>query len=200
MTRAWRLIAMTTLAVGLALPGLAAAGLLDDAGEAKSVTCSACHGVAGNSRSASMPILAGMAPAYFKKQIEAYATGKRPSAEMEPFAKQIAVLGTDDIAGYFAKQKMEPTPIVSAAEAVARGRTQATSCVVCHGQDGKGDAAKLIPSLAGQPAGYLLDQMLLFKQDKRNPGDQTMKAMKELMRTIPDSTFADLAAYYSSLR
>jgi cytochrome c553 len=200
MRRTWRLIAMTTLVVGLGLSGRAAAGPLDDAGEAKSLACTACHGLAGNSKSASMPILAGMAPAYFKRQIEAYATGKRPSAEMEPFAKQIAVLGTDDIAAYFARQKMEPTPVAAAAEAVARGRTQSTPCVVCHGQDGKGDAAKLIPSLAGQPAGYLLDQMLLFKQDKRNPGDLTMKAMKELMRTIPDATFADLAAYYSSLR
>jgi cytochrome c553 len=169
---------------------------LDDAGEA-SPSCSACHGLAGNSKSASMPILAAWRPPRQKQSSPM--DRKRPSAEMEPFAK-IRVLGVDDIAAYFARQKMEPTPVASAAEAVARGRTQATPCVVCHGQDGKGDAAKLIPSLAGQPVGYLLDQMLLFKQDKRNPGDQTMKAMKELMRTIPDSTFADLAAYYSSLR
>lgn len=200
MTEAWRLMAMTMIVAGLVMSSPAAAGLLDDAGEAKSLTCSACHGVAGNSKSASMPILAGMSTAYFKKQIEAYATGKRPSPEMEPFAKEIQVLGVDDIAAYFARQRMQPTPVAAAPEAAQRGRVQATQCVVCHGQDGKGDPAKLIPSLAGQPAGYLLDQMMLFKQDKRNPGDQALKAMKELMKTIPDATFADLAAYYSSLR
>jgi len=56
------------------------------------------------------------------------------------------------------------------------------------------------PSLAGQPPGFLRDQMLLFKQDKRNPGDPALKAVKALMLTIPDETFTDLAAYYSSLR
>ncbi len=55
-------------------------------------------------------------------------------------------------------------------------------------------------ALAGQPPGYLREQMLLFKQDKRNPGDAALKAVKALMANIPDATFADLAAYYSSLR
>jgi cytochrome c553 len=76
----------------------------------------------------------------------------------------------------------------------------AGQCVICHGQDGKGDPAKLIPSLAGQPPGYLREQMTLFKQDRRNPGDATLAAMKALMKTIPDDAIADLAAYYSSLR
>jgi hypothetical protein len=42
--------------------------------------------------------------------------------------------------------------------------------------------------------------MLLFKADTRSPGDPELKAVKTLMKTIPDSTLADLAAYYSSLR
>jgi hypothetical protein len=43
-------------------------------------------------------------------------------------------------------------------------------------------------------------QVLLFKQDRRNPGDQTVAAAKALMKAIPDETFVDLAAYYGSLR
>ena len=147
-----------------------------------------------------MPILAGMSPEYFKKQVAAYAAGTRPSPEMEPYAKMVRELGVDDIARYFADQKPEPTPIKPPAEAVGRGRAAAVQCVICHGPEGKGDPARLIPSLAGQPPGFLRDQMLLFKQDKRNPGDQTINAMKALMRTIPDDTYGDLAAYYSSLR
>ena len=57
-----------------------------------------------------------------------------------------------------------------------------------------------IPSLAGQAPGYLREQMLLFKQDRRSPGDPALAAVKALLKTIPDETFADLAAYYSSLR
>ncbi len=190
-------------AAGIALAALAngvAAGPLDNPGFAKSLTCSACHGADGNSRSDYMPIIAGMNPAYFKKQIEAYAAAGRPSPEMEPYAKMVLALGVDDVARYFAEQKMQPTPVAADAAVVARGRAAAAACVICHGQDGKGDAAKLIPSLAGQPPGYLRDQMLLFKQDRRNPGDAAIKAVKTLMQSIPDETYTDLAAYYSSLR
>ena len=147
-----------------------------------------------------MPILAGMSTAYFTKQIEAYASGKRISPEMEPYAKMVLQLGVDDVARYFADQRMEPTPISAPADAVGRGRAAAVQCTICHGPEGKGDPARLIPSLAGQPPGYLKDQMLLFKQDRRNPGDATLYAMKALMHTIPDDTYGDLAAYYSSLR
>jgi cytochrome c553 len=195
-----RFVAVTIgLACG-ALAGMASGGPLDDPGFAKSLTCSACHGAAGNSRSDFMPIIAGMSPAYFKKQIEAYAGGKRPSPEMEPYAKMVVVLGVDEVARYFGEQKMQPTSIAVDAGAVARGRAAAAQCATCHGPDGKGNAAMQSPSLAGQPPGFLREQMLLFKQDTRNPGDPALKAVKVLMLTIPDETFTDLAAYYSSLR
>jgi len=64
----------------------------------------------------------------------------------------------------------------------------------------RGDATRLIPALAGQPPGYLAQQMLLFKADTRDPGDPLLAAKKALMRTVPDGQFPDLAAYYSSLR
>jgi len=192
--------AATGLAVLLGLAAVGGAGPLDEPGFVKQLNCSACHGPAGNSRSDAMPIIAGLDQAYFKKQMEAYAGGKRLSPEMEPYAKQVLQLGVDDIARYYATQKMEPTPIKPSADAIQRGRAASVQCVVCHGQDGKGNAAQLIPSLAGQPPGYLKEQMLLFKQDRRNPGDAALKAIKLLMAQIPDDTFTDLAAYYSSLR
>ncbi len=42
--------------------------------------------------------------------------------------------------------------------------------------------------------------MLLFKADRRSPGDDALKAVKTLMKTIPDETIADLAAYFASQR
>jgi cytochrome c553 len=184
-----------------AAPGAArAAGPLDDPAFAKVITCTACHGADGNSGSDMMPSISGLDPAYFKRQIENYATGKRPSPEMEPYAKQVHFLGLDQIAAYFAAQKRVPTPIRASAEAAARGKTSAAQCVVCHGPDGKGEAARLIPGLAGQPPGYLAQQMVLFKADTRDPGDPMLAAKKALMQIIPDSQFPELAAYYSSLR
>ena len=176
------------------------AGPLDAPGATKALTCSACHGLGGLSVSNMMPILAGIEPGYFKKAIADYAAGKRPSPEMEPYAKAVQVLGVDELAGYFAAQKKEPTPIRAAAAAAERGKTAAAQCAICHGPDGRGDPAKMVPDLRGQPPGYLKSQMLLFKADKRSPGDPSLKALKALMTTIPDQTFDDLAAYFSSVR
>jgi len=180
--------------------GSAFAGPLDTPGATKALTCGACHGPGGQSPSNTMPILAGISAGYFKKAIEDYATGKRPSPEMEPYAKAVKVLGVDELAGYFAAQKKEPTPIRADPAAAERGKAAAAQCALCHGPDGRGDATKTIPDLRGQPPGYLKSQMLLFKADKRSPGDPGLRAMKTLMATIPDQTFDDLAAYFSSVR
>jgi cytochrome c553 len=178
----------------------AVAGPLDTPGALKVLTCSACHGMAGQSPSNAIPILAGILPAYFKKAIEDYAAGRRPSPEMEPYAKMVKELGVDELAAYFAAQKREPTPIKADAAAVERGRPAAAQCAVCHGPDGRGDAAKVIPDLRGQPAGYLRSQMALFKADRRNPKDPSLTPLKTLMATIPEQTLDDLAAYFSSVR
>jgi cytochrome c553 len=195
-----RLIAVAAALIVLGAGSAWAAGPLDHPGFTKTLACTACHGPGGNSPSTTMPILAGMNAGYFKKQIQDYVAGKRPSPEMEPYAKQVLQLGIDDIAAYFAAQTRRPTPLVGEPAAIERGRTASAPCVVCHGRDGKGDPGKGIPSLAGQPPGYLVEQMALFKQDRRNPGDASILAVKALMKTIPDSSFPDLAAYYSSLR
>ena len=195
--------AVLVLAVGVggvSLAGLAWAGPMDQVGYAKTVTCSACHGFSGNSRVEAVPILAGMAPAYFKKAIEDYATGKRLSPEMEPFAKQVKLLGVDEVATFFAGQKREAASPRPDRAGVERGRVAATQCAACHGPEGQGDPAKLVPQIAGQPAVYIRNQLLLFKMDKRSPGDEAVTKMKAALKAVPDETLADLAAYYSSLR
>ena len=189
-----------TLFLLLGLATTALAGPLDTPGYAKAVTCSACHGANGNSRSESMPILAGMNVAYFKKAIEDYAAGRRPSPEMEPFAKQVKLLGVDEIATFFAAQKREPSPGKPDRAAIERGRAASAACAACHGPEGQGDAPKLVPAIAGQPAGYIRNQLLLFKADKRSPGDPALTQLKSVLRSIPDETLADVAAYYSSLK
>ena len=178
----------------------AAAGPLDGPGAQKALVCSACHGFAGNSRGDTIPILAGIDAAYFKKAISDYAAGRRPSPEMEPYAKMVVHFGVDDVAAYFGSQPRQPTALKADPAAVQRGREAAASCTVCHGVNGKGDRAKLIPDLTGQPPGYLRNQLLLFKQDQRSPGDAQLKALKLLIQSLPEETLADLAAYFSSLR
>jgi cytochrome c553 len=76
----------------------------------------------------------------------------------------------------------------------------AAQCESCHGVQGQGDPAKLVPSIAGQPAAYLRNQLLLFKADRRSPGDPELTKMKTVIKGIADDALADAAAYYSSLR
>ena len=191
---------LISIVLVLATASVVAAGPLDSPGAMKALNCSACHGFGGQSAVDTMPILSGLWPEYFKKAIGDYASGKRPSTEMEPYAKQVMQFGVDDYAAYFGGLKREPTRIKVDATAAGRGRVAAQPCVICHGPEGRGDRAKLIPYLAGQPPGYLKNQMMLFREDKRSPGDPSLKAIKELMKSLSDDTMADLAAYYSSLR
>lgn len=191
------LIAVTAVVVLAAAD--AGAGPLDTPGYDKAFSCSACHGAAGNSRTDTMPILAGMSPAYFKKAIDDYASGRRPSPEMEPYSKMVRELGVDAVAAYFAAQRREPPAGKVDRSAVTRGRAAATPCAACHGEAGKGDLAKAIPDISGQPVGYLRNQLILFKADRRSPGDEAVTKMKSVLKQIPDDTLADLAAYYSSL-
>jgi cytochrome c553 len=187
------------LTAAVATAGAAPAGPTDTPGFTKAFSCSACHGRAGASRADAVPVLAGMPAWYFKKAIDDYATGRRPSAEMEPFAKMVRTLGVDEIAAYFAAQPPEASPLGVERTASVSGRAAASQCAACHGDDGRGDQAKGAPPLAGQPPGYLLNQMKLFKADKRSPGDDNLTKMKAVMKSVDDTTLAALAAYYSSL-
>src|SRR5215472_18924965 len=196
VSTSWPLVLLVVLVLGA---GPVGAGPLDMQGAPQAMVCSACHGFAGQSRSSTVPILAGIAPWYFKKAIQDYAGGKRTSPEMEPYAKMVMQSGIDDIAAYFAAQERAPSPVNVDPAAVERGRAAAAQCTVCHGASGKGDPSKGVPDLTGQPPGYLRNQMLLFKADRRSPGDEQHKAVKALMRTIPDAQIADLASYWSSI-
>ena len=106
----------------------AAAGPVDAPGYTKAFACSACHGPAGNSRAGATPVLAGMPTWYFKKAIEDYASGRRVSPEMEPFAKMVRLQGVDDVAGYFAAQRREKLRVELDGASVARGRTASAVC------------------------------------------------------------------------
>jgi cytochrome c553 len=189
-------------ALGFALAfvaGVAVAGPVDAPGYTKAFACSACHGLGGNTKAAATPVLAGMPAWYFKKAIEDYASGRRVSPEMEPFAKMVKQQGVDDVANYFAAQPRAPQDVKLDRGAVANGRKASVACAGCHGDEGRGDAARGVPSLQGQPAAYLKNQMLLFKADKRSPGEPELANLKAILKTIDDATLADLAAYYASL-
>lgn len=178
----------------------ASAGPLDERGAAKAITCSACHGQQGASPSSAMPNLAGMWPVYFKKSITDFAEGKRPSVEMEPYAKMVMQMGVDELAAYFAAQPRKASTIPVDPAAVARGQAAAGPCLACHRAGGTTIGPAIIPDLRGQPEGYLRNQMTLFKANKRSPGDPNLTSVKAMMNAMSDAALDDLAAYFSSQR
>jgi cytochrome c553 len=192
-----------TFAIQLALFAAAPAesGPLDSAGAPKALVCSACHGFGGNSPGNTVPIIAGMSPAYFKKAIKDYAEGKRPSTEMEPYSKYVLQAGIDEIAAYFAEQKRIPTGIRADPKAVALGKKLAAQCTVCHNPRGEGNPEKGVAVLRGQPPGYLQAQLITWKEDKRKLDDNALDGLKKkLLSRFNDAEIAGLAAYFSSLK
>ena len=183
-------------------PFAAGAGPLDSPGAQKSLVCSACHGFGGNSPGNHVPILAGMNPDYFKKAIKDYAEGKRPSPEMEPYSKYVLQSGLDEIAGFFAGQKIATAGKGKIdAKAASRGAALAAQCAACHGPKGEGDTARITPALRGQPAGFLHAQIAQFAGDKRKLEDAgSDETKKRIFKGLADKDFADLAAHYASLK
>jgi cytochrome c553 len=190
------------IAAGLTFaPFDAGAGPLDSPGAQKALVCSACHGFAGNSPGNTVPIIAGMAPNYFKKAIKDYAEGRRPSPEMEPYSKYVLQAGSEDIADYFAVQTRQPPRTRSDPNAVKRGAALAGQCAACHGANGEGDAFRTVPALRGQPAGYLQLQLTILKENKRKLEDATVdEAKRTMLKPMSEADLASLAAYFSSFK
>ena len=72
------------------------------------------------------------------------------------------------------------------------GRLKAATCNGCHGQNSSNPMA---PRLAGQPASYIIQEILSFKNGMRK--DPVMSAM--VIPLASDQDIEDIAAYYAGL-
>ncbi len=69
------------------------------------------------------------------------------------------------------------------------------ACAACHGQQGQGTDNDYFPRLAGKPSGYLLNQLVAFRDDRRR-----YPPMNYLLEYIPDAYLQQMADYFSALR
>lgn len=77
---------------------------------------------------------------------------------------------------------------------VEAGKSIASSvCVGCHGPEGK-SINPMWPNLAGQQAGYLVNQMKDFRAGRRND-----PLMAPMVKELTDQDIENIAAYYNSL-
>lgn len=66
-------------------------------------------------------------------------------------------------------------------------------CSACHGEDGNSKLEK-IPSLAGQPAFFILNQLFLMRE-----GVRKVEAMAPIVKDLTDDDLRTLSEHYSKL-
>lgn len=69
---------------------------------------------------------------------------------------------------------------------------RATACTGCHGKEGRAASDGYYPRIAGKPHGYLFNQLMNFKQGRRD-----YALMVHLIDPLSDAYLNELAQYFS---
>jgi cytochrome c553 len=67
------------------------------------------------------------------------------------------------------------------------------ACVACHGDQGRATTDGYYPRIAGKPAGYLFNQLLNFREGRRQN-----TTMSYLVANLPDAYLREIADYFSA--
>lgn len=161
------------------------------AGAGLATRCNHCHGEQGSTtKSDAIPRLAAMPPEYFIPSLKSYFNGKRNHNVMKIFGTSLDDRQIGLLAAYYAAQP--PVKLHRPGGGNARaGEQVAGMCAGCHSVDGNALNPE-IPSLAGQPAEYLIKAMKDYREGRRKD-----PMMAEALRRMRDQTTVDLAAYYA---
>ena len=80
------------------------------------------------------------------------------------------------------------------ADAIADGQAKARACAVCHGPLGMAVAPDT-PHLAGQPAGYLVQQLRAYRS-----GARKHEVMSVMAKPLSDADIDALSAWFAAIR
>lgn len=166
--------------------------------------CTMCHGFQGRHSGSTVPNLAGLQADYLAAELKAFRNNTRHNEVAKEFMWE-ASGGLSDAeiavaANYFSRQ----TPVYGVAsdpELTREGKLYyekgipkkgVVSCMGCHGVQGGGSIA---PRLAGQPAGYIYDQLRAVQKGTRPHA--TM--MRNIVKSLSPDEITALARYIESL-
>ncbi len=179
-----------------AKPAAAAPVPATDYAQRFAAECSACHGPAGYSDVAGVPIVAGQHSLYVITQLFLFREGRRDYAPMVALAQKM----TDaDLRGYsdaIGKLPPMPPPATPApdfdAEKFRKGRALAQEhrCLFCHGNDLAG--GQQVPRIGGQKEDYVRMTLHGFKNGKR---PAYTRAMTEALSQVPDGDLDPIAHF-----
>ena len=195
------LVAMATAQADSLVAGSA------DAGKAKALTCTACHGPEGNSSNGLWPNIAGQHAPYIQAQLKAFKDGTRKDPLMASQALLLSDEDMADLAVYFeslpgAAQAVADPSLISRGEALYRGGntvTGASACMACHGPSGRGNPAADYPALQGQHAAYTAKQLNAYKDGTRET-DGKVRMMRDIAARLSKEDIEALASYVQGLR
>lgn len=68
------------------------------------------------------------------------------------------------------------------------------ACISCHGKEGRTINAEYLPRIAGKPAGYLFNQLMNFRDGRRNNA-----VMSHLLQPLSDAYLREISEYFSAL-
>ena len=200
-----KFVALTLVAMLGWTGSVHAAGTVE-AGQAKSATCMACHGMDGNSANPEWPSLAGQHPSYILKQLKQFKAGERQNALMSPMAMILADQDMEDLAAYFASQTPRPTAETEPSK-LQRGQgiyragiasKGVPSCAGCHGPSGRGIPGAAFPMIGGQHAVYAAIQLRSYKSGARATDPNSM--MRTIASRLNDDEIDDVASYLQGMR
>ena len=196
-----------TLAAVVAWSGPAAAAGNAQAGQAKSVTCLACHGADGNSANPEWPNLAGQHAAYLQRQLKGFKAGERQNPLMTPMAMPLQDQDIDDLAAFFSKQALraadetDPSKL-QLGQRVYRSGSQVNggvpSCAGCHGPAGAGNPAAAYPRIGGQHGTYVAAQLRNYKSGARTTDPN--QTMRTIASKLSEAEIDAVASYVQGLR
>lgn len=193
------LIALGVVGAGHAA-GNAAAGM------DKAATCAGCHGPDGNSMIPMWPKLAGQHANYIAKQLGDFKSGARVDATMTAMVAPLGAQDIQDIAAWFASQKLNPGSAADAAKAeqgkkIYNGGVPTkgiSACMACHGPSGAGNPGALFPSLKGQHTTYVVKALKDFRSATRS--NDAAKMMQNIAAKMSDAEIDAVAEYISGLQ
>lgn len=189
--------------VGWSQASLAAGS--EEAGQAKSATCVACHGTDGNSVNPEWPSIAGQHESYIVRQLMAFREGDRENVLMAPMAMNLSDQDIADLAAFFSSQKVsggetEPGKLATGQRVYRSGNveSQVAACAACHGPSGRGNPGAAYPSIQGQHATYTAAQLRAYRSGARATDPNQM--MRNIASGLSDEEIEAVASYVQGLR
>lgn len=168
--------------------------------------CAGCHGAKGEGNAVmAAPRIASQPAEFLQRQLDAYASGRRRNAVMEPIAKALNPEQRKSMAAHYATLDAGAPPARRAAAGSGRARRLASvgdeklrvqACANCHGPDGVGEPPGN-PYLAGQLSRYFVSAMGEWKSGARDtdPAGQ----MPIIAARLTPQDVGALAAYFAAL-